>query len=197
MTDGARNDRHAVAILITGLSGAGKTTLATAVSEALATDSGPPILLDGDALRVGLCRDLGFSHEHREEHMRRAAEMARLLCDAGLTVILSLIAPYRTARENARRIIGSHRFVEVHLDIRLETCETRDPKGLYRRARAGTIQDLPGVHVPYERSLYPTLTLTEDLSVAESVSKVVARVTGTPAQAVAVTAVAADGEMGG
>jgi adenylyl-sulfate kinase len=139
-----------VTLWLTGLSGSGKSTLASALELRL-TDTGHPCYrLDGDNLRHGLNRDLGFSPEDRRENIRRVAEVARLMNDAGLVVITAFISPYRADRAMARKIIGADRFVEVYLSADLATCERRDPKGLYAKARRGELPGFTGVNAPYE-----------------------------------------------
>lgn len=127
------------------------------------------MVLDGDNLRQGLNRDLGFSAEDRVENIRRAAEAARLMAEAGLVVIVSLISPYRAERRAARAIAGDIPFLEVFIDTPLSVCEARDPKGLYDRARAGKIPDFTGISAPYEVPTAPDFTLpTWDRAVHET-----------------------------
>lgn len=147
------------AVWLTGLSGAGKSTLARALEEALLGAGRAACVLDGDEVRQGLCSDLGFSAADRAENIRRVAEVARILCDAGLIVITAFISPYRRDRARAREIIGAERFLEGFVDAPLEICATRDPKGLYRRARAGEIAEFTGVTAPYEPPERPDLRL--------------------------------------
>lgn len=144
---------------LTGLSGAGKTTLAQALVMAFAEASVPVHVLDGDAVRQDLCRDLGFSREDRRENIRRVAQRSRALNDAGQWVIAALISPYREDREMARANIGAACFVEVHVATPLSVCESRDPKGLYAKARAGAIASFTGIDAPYETPLAPDLRL--------------------------------------
>ena len=139
-----------VTLWLTGLSGSGKSTLASALELRLTEDGHACYRLDGDNLRHGLNRDLGFSPEDRRENIRRAAEVARLMNDAGLVVITAFISPYREDRVVAREIIGAGRFVEVYLSASLATCERRDPKGLYARARRGELAGFTGIDAPYE-----------------------------------------------
>ena len=146
-------------IWLTGLSGSGKSTIAKALEKALIDQGQSCFILDGDNLRQGLNRDLGFSAEDRTENIRRVAEVARLLNDAGLIVITSFISPYREDRDGARRIVGEDRFIEVFVDAPLEVCEQRDPKGLYRKARAGEIVEFTGITAPYEEPERPELHL--------------------------------------
>jgi adenylyl-sulfate kinase len=148
-----------VTVWLTGLSGAGKTTLAIELDKALMEAKRPCFMLDGDAVRAGLSRDLGFGPDDRHENIRRIAEVARLMNDAGLIVISAFISPYRADREMARQVIGAERFFEVFVDAPLEVCERRDPKGLYRQARRGEIADFTGVSAPYEPPTAPALAL--------------------------------------
>jgi len=129
-------------------------------------------VLDGDNIRQGLNRDLGFSPTDRKENIRRIAEVAKLFNDAGLLVITAFISPYREDRDAAREIIGRSRFFEVYLDASVEVCERRDPKGLYAKARAGQIPEFTGISAPYEPPLAPELVLdTAAFSLDESVAR--------------------------
>ena len=166
---------HAPAVLwFTGLSGSGKSTIANAVEHRLAGEfRAHTYLLDGDNLRAGLNRDLGFGEEDRVENIRRFGEVARLFVDAGLIVIAALISPFRAERQSVRDLLAPGEFVEIFVDCPLEVCETRDPKGLYKKARAGEIPQFTGISSPYERPENPELVLNSgELSVdscAESV----------------------------
>lgn len=142
---------------LTGLSGSGKSTLAHALERALLSEGRLAYVLDGDNLRHGLCGDLGFSAEHRQENIRRAGEVAALLADTGAVVLCSFISPYRKDREGVRKAIGDGRFLEVHVDASVAVCEQRDPKGLYKKARQGLIPDFTGIDAPYEAPLTPEL----------------------------------------
>jgi adenylyl-sulfate kinase len=148
-------------VWMTGLPGAGKTTLACAVEERLVRDGKPCYRLDGDDLRGGLNADLGFSAPDRDENVRRTAEVARLLADAGLVVVCALISPYADGRASARQVhdAAGLPFVEVHISTSLQECERRDPKGLYARARAGEISRMTGVDDPYEPPADPELRI--------------------------------------
>ena len=146
-------------VWFTGLSGAGKSTLAFALEKRLLDLGQASYVLDGDNVRHGLNNNLGFSHADRTENIRRIAEVARLMNDAGLIVITAFISPFREDREVARRIIGADKFIEVHVSTPLTVCEERDPKGMYKRARAGKIQDFTGISSPYESPLEPVLSL--------------------------------------
>ncbi|MCX8522060.1 MAG: adenylyl-sulfate kinase [Rhodoferax sp.] len=142
-------------IWFTGLSGAGKSTLANALEQVLHSRGKHTYLLDGDQVRQGLNRDLGFSDAERSENIRRAAEMARLLMDAGLIVLTAFISPFQADRESARNLIGANHFLEIFVDTPLEVCEQRDPKGLYRKARLGQLFQMTGIHSPYELPTHP------------------------------------------
>lgn len=144
-------------ILLTGLSGSGKSTLAKALQAKLSDLSVSAYQLDGDVLREHLCNDLGFSETDRTENLRRAGAVAKILADSGQIVIASFIAPFRQARENIRAVVGADRFIEVHIDCPLEVCEARDIKGLYKRARAGEIDNFTGISSPYEKPQKPDI----------------------------------------
>jgi adenylylsulfate kinase len=134
-------------IWLTGLSGSGKSTIAYALERRLIVDRHAAYVLDGDNVRLGLCSDLGFAPADRDENIRRVGEAAALFADAGVIVIASFISPYRAGRERARACAGVGRFIEVYLDVSVDVCERRDPKGLYRRARAGDIPEFTGISV--------------------------------------------------
>jgi adenylylsulfate kinase len=165
--------RPAIAWL-TGLSGAGKSTVANAVDRALIQSGRHTMVIDGDNLRHGLSCDLGFSAADRAENIRRAAETARLMAEAGLVVIVALISPFRQERAMARRIAGDIPFLEVFIDTPLAVCETRDSKGLYSRARSGEIRDFTGISAPYEPPETPDLILrTQDCLVEQTAAALV------------------------
>ncbi|NGZ08143.1 MAG: adenylyl-sulfate kinase [Nitrospira sp. LK70] len=164
-------------IWLTGLSASGKSTLAFALERRLVDIGHACYVLDGDNIRHGLNKDLRFSHEDRTENVRRIAEVARLMNDAGLVVITAFISPYRDDRRLAREIVGAERFVEVYLSTPIETCEARDPKGMYKRARAGQLSGFTGVNDPYELPRTPDLTIdTSIASPSDCVGKVLAEV---------------------
>jgi bifunctional enzyme CysN/CysC len=144
----------------TGLSGSGKSTIADALSQRLHAEGIAHTVLDGDNLRQGLNRDLGFTEADRVENIRRTAEVAALMADAGLIVLVSLISPYEKDRQGAKDIIGEHRFAEIFVDTPLEVCEQRDPKGLYKKARAGEIPNFTGIGAPYEAPQNPAVVIT-------------------------------------
>ncbi|AZZ46882.1 adenylyl-sulfate kinase [Pseudomonadaceae bacterium SI-3] len=161
------------AIWLTGLSAAGKSSIANALEVALVERGRHTYLLDGDNVRMGLCRDLGFSDADREENIRRIAELGRLFVDAGLIVITAFISPFRADRDLARTIIGSDAFIEVFVDTPLAECERRDPKGLYGKARAGLIKNFTGIDSAYEAPLSPEIRLeTLDRNLPEVVNEI-------------------------
>ncbi len=166
--------RHeAATIWLTGLSGSGKSTIAYELEKRLIAHGHIAYALDGDNMRHGLNRDLGFSPGDRTENIRRIAEVARLFNNAGIFVVTAFISPYRADRAMARNIIGAECFIETHLAAGLDVCERRDPKGLYKKARAGEISDFTGVSAPYEPPENPTLLIdTGRLGVEESVSEI-------------------------
>jgi len=168
-----------VTLWLTGLSGSGKSTIAREVEHALFKRGYACFILDGDNVRHGLNRDLGFSAADRTENIRRVSEVAHLLNDAGLIVITAFISPYRADREAARRTIGEDRFVEVFVDAPLEVCEERDPKGLYGKARAGEIAQFTGVDAPYEAPRTPEIAVkTKARAVDECAGEIVAYLDG-------------------
>jgi len=146
-------------VWFTGLSGSGKSTLAFAVEEALLTRGVAAYVLDGDNIRFGLNRDLGFSPQDRTENIRRIGEVCRLLHDAGLIVLTAFISPYTTDRDQVRALHPTGSFLEVFVDTPLEICEDRDVKGLYAKARNGTIPEFSGISAPYEPPTDPELTI--------------------------------------
>lgn len=163
-------------VWLTGLSASGKSTLAMALQRRLFDMGCQTLVLDGDNVRHGLCRDLGFSPEDRTENIRRIGEVAHLLTQASLIVITAFISPYRADRDVVRAM-GPDRFHEIHVATSLVECERRDPKGLYARARAGAIADFTGITAPYEPPVRPELVLmTEGRTVAESIEVLLAYV---------------------
>jgi adenylylsulfate kinase len=158
-------------IWLTGLSGSGKSTIAVAAEKTLVERGQLAYVLDGDNVRHGLNKNLGFSPADRAENIRRIAEVAKLFTDCGVLVLTSFISPYRSDRDAARALFGAGDFVEVHVDAPLATCEERDPKGLYKKARAGEIPEFTGISAPYEPPERPELVLdTAALPVAGSVA---------------------------
>lgn len=146
-------------IWFTGLSGAGKSTLAGALEQALAAAGKHTYLLDGDNVRHGLCGDLGFDDAARQENIRRVGEVAKLMVDAGLIVLTAFISPFRAERDLVRNLVGEGEFVEVFVDAPLSVCEARDPKGLYKKARAGEIRNFTGIDSAYEAPEQPEIHL--------------------------------------
>ena len=165
--------QQARCLWFTGLSGAGKSTLANALAYVLYRKGKCAYVLDGDNLRHGLNRDLGFSTEDRNENIRRVAEVAKLMVDAGLIVIVALISPFREQRDAARALFAQGEFVEVHVDAPYLTCEDRDTKGLYSKARRGLLKDFTGWDSPYESPSLPELHLkTDELSIDLCLGKI-------------------------
>lgn len=164
----ARLGQRPLTIWLTGLSGSGKSTVAMNLEAALHERGHSCFVLDGDNVRHGLCSDLGFSSRDRSENIRRVAEVAALMNDAGLIVITAFISPFRADRATARKIIGPERFMEVYLNAPLSVCEDRDPKGLYKKARAGKIPDFTGIDSPYEAPEMPDLVVETDKLTVES-----------------------------
>jgi adenylylsulfate kinase len=146
-------------VWLTGLSGSGKSTIARALEARLVSEGRAAYVLDGDNVRHGLNKDLGFSPPDRDENIRRVGEVAALMAEAGLIVITAFISPYRAGRQRARQAAGSSPFVEVFLDVPVRQCRRRDPKGLYAKARAGQIEQFTGVDAPYERPTAPEIVL--------------------------------------
>jgi len=176
-----RNGQAGCVVWLTGLSAAGKSTIAAALERALFDRHKLACVLDGDNTRQGLCSDLGFSPADRRENIRRVREVARLFADAGIICIAAFISPYRADRKAARRLLPRGKFIEVHVNAPLAVCERRDPKGLYAKARAGKIKDFTGISAPYEPPSNPELELRTDLlSVAECVAAILERLEKMP-----------------
>lgn len=155
-------------IWLTGLSGAGKSTIANCLQKKLRNSGHNCFVLDGDKIRGGLCRDLGYSDIDRVENIRRVAEVSRLMSDAGLIVIVAFISPFRRDRQFARSLFGEGEFFEVFTNTPIEECEKRDPKGLYAKARNGELKDFTGIDSLYEPPLQPEVTIdTTTFSVDE------------------------------
>ena len=147
-------------VWLTGLSGSGKSTIGNALEQALFDRGIKTQVLDGDNIRMGLNKDLGFSDDDRKENMRRISEVAKLFSDSGTLTITAFISPFREEREVCKEIIGKDNFVEVFVDADLSVCEARDPKGLYKKARAGEIPNFTGIDSPYENPLNPDLRIS-------------------------------------
>jgi adenylylsulfate kinase len=169
------NGHRAAILWFTGLSGAGKSTLAHAVEDFLHSKGVRTFVLDGDNIRRGLCKDLGFSEEDRNENIRRIGEVSKLLMDAGLIVMTAFISPYRKDRQIARELVSDGDFIEIYCNARLDVCESRDVKGLYRKARSGEIPEFTGITSPYEAPDEPEIELqTGERSIEECVEDVIA-----------------------
>lgn len=154
----------------TGLSGSGKSTIASALDVALYQRGYHTFLLDGDNVRHGLNKDLGFSDDDRVENIRRIGEVSKLFADAGLIVLSAFISPFSDDRRMVRKLFPAGEFIEVFMNTPLETCESRDPKGLYSKARSGQIKHFTGIDSPYEIPSHPEITLdTSQLSIEECV----------------------------
>lgn len=168
-----RNGHRGCVVWLTGLPAAGKSTIAAGLERGLFQCGCQARVLDGDHVRRGLCRDLGFSPKDRQENIRRVGEVARLFADAGFICITAFISPYRADRAMARKLMANGRFIEVFVNAPLAVCEARDPKGLYARARQHRLKNFTGITAPYELPLEPEVELhTDRLTVAEAVGKV-------------------------
>ena len=169
-----RLGQRGVTVWLTGLSGSGKSTIAVAAEKALADEGRLTYILDGDNVRQGLNNNLGFSPEDRTENIRRIGEVAKLFTDAGMIVFTSFISPYRADRDAVRELMSDGDFVEVYVMASLETCEGRDVKGLYKKARAGEIPEFTGISAPYEEPERAELAIdTNGQTVDESVAVLV------------------------
>jgi bifunctional enzyme CysN/CysC len=168
-----RNGHPGLVVWLTGLSGAGKSTIATEVERELFNLGKQAYVLDGDNIRHGLCSDLGFSPQERRENIRRVGEVAKLFADAGVICITAFISPYKADRDLVRHMLLDGQFIEVYVNAPLDICEQRDPKGLYAKARANEVKEFTGVSAPYEAPDSPELELkTDQLSVNESVARI-------------------------
>jgi len=168
------NNHKSGLVWFTGLSASGKSTIAHAVEKELHDRGIRTYVLDGDNVRHGLNSNLGFSPEDRKENIRRIGEVAKLMADAGIVVFTAFISPYREDRDTARTLFEGDHFYEVFVKCSLEECEKRDPKGLYKKARAGIIKNYTGISSPYEEPLAPELVVdTEHLTIEESVNRVI------------------------
>jgi adenylylsulfate kinase len=154
-----KNGHHSFILWFTGLSASGKSTIANAVAKKLFETNVRNYVLDGDNIRHGLNKDLGFSEEDRNENIRRIGEVAKLFVDSGTVVLTAFISPFREDRNQVRRLLEENEFIEVYVNCPIEECEKRDPKGLYKKARSGQIKQFTGVDSPYEEPLSPELTI--------------------------------------
>jgi len=172
------NGHKGQVLWLTGLSGSGKSTIANALEKQLYAEGKKTYVLDGDNIRHGLNKDLGFTDKDRVENIRRVAEVAKLMCDAGLIVITAFISPFRAEREMARSLFQSGEYKEIFISTPLKIAEQRDPKGLYKKARSGEIPNFTGINSPYEKPIKPELTIdTSKTSVAQSVKKILGIIT--------------------
>ncbi|MCD8834466.1 adenylyl-sulfate kinase [Staphylococcus arlettae] len=173
-----RNRHKSAVIWFTGLSGSGKSTVSVALEKVLFEQQVQTYRLDGDNIRHGLNNNLGFSPEDRTENIRRIGEVGKLMVDAGVLTTTAFISPYAADRNVVRDTLAQGEFIEVYTKCSLEGCESRDPKGLYKKARAGEIQGFTGINAPYEAPTNPEIEIdTEALSVDEAVAKIVAYLT--------------------
>jgi adenylylsulfate kinase len=168
-----RNQHKSRVLWFTGLSGSGKSTVANAAEKVLHDMGLQTYILDGDNVRMGLNKDLGFSPEDRTENIRRITEVANLFADSGSIVLTAFISPYREDRDKAREIISTEDFIEVFVSADLSVCESRDPKGLYKKARAGEIKGFTGIDAPYEAPLNPELIVETDKNDIEACAQIV------------------------
>ena len=158
-----------VTIWLTGLSGSGKSTIAVEIEHAFLENRHQAYILDGDNIRHGLNKNLGFSPEDRSENIRRIGEVAKLFTDANIITITAFISPYRQDRDNARKLQKEGEFIEIYVKCPLDVCEQRDTKGLYKKARAGEVKEFTGISAPYEEPVNPELTIdTSKMSIEES-----------------------------
>ena len=177
--DRQTNNKHKSLLLwFTGLSGSGKSTIANVVEQELHKLGIKTYTLDGDNIRNGINKDLSFAPEDRTENIRRIAEIANLMVDAGVVVLAAFVSPYKKDRENIKKIVQEENFVEVFVNTSLAECERRDVKGLYQKARAGEIKNMTGISAPYEAPENPDIEIkTEENSVEEAVSKILKHIT--------------------
>ena len=168
-----RNQHKSRVLWFTGLSGSGKSTVANATEKMLHDMGLQTYILDGDNVRMGLNKDLGFSAEDRTENIRRITEVAKLFADSGSIILTAFISPYREDRDKAREIISDDDFIEIFVSADLSVCEDRDPKGLYKKARSGEIKGFTGIDAPYEAPLNPELIVETDKNSIEESAKIV------------------------
>lgn len=166
------NNHRSVILWFTGLSSSGKSTLAHAVEEQLHQKGCKTFVFDGDNVRHGLCRDLGFSDADRKENIRRIGEMSKLIIEAGVIALTAFISPFKKDRDQIRKLVSQNDFIEIYCDCPLTVCEQRDPKGLYRRARAGEIKVFTGISSPYEAPQNPELVVDTEKPLIECIDLV-------------------------
>ena len=163
-----------ILLWFTGLSGSGKSTIANCVEQELHKNSIHTYTLDGDNIRKGLNSDLSFSPEDRSENIRRIAETARLMIDAGLVVLAAFVSPYRKDRDHIRKIVGDDNMVEIFINTSIEECERRDVKELYKKARKGEIKNMTGISAPYESPLHPDIQInTEEVTIVDATKQII------------------------
>ncbi|WP_318496479.1 adenylyl-sulfate kinase [Photobacterium leiognathi] len=168
------NKHQGLVLWFTGLSGSGKSTIANEVERMLYLEQCHTYLLDGDNIRHGLNRDLGFSDQDREENIRRIGEVAKLFADAGMIALSSFISPFTADRQLARHCCEPRTFIEIFIDTPISICESRDPKGLYKKARAGEIQSFTGISSPYEAPINPEIHVkTADLTIEDAAKQII------------------------
>lgn len=168
------NNQHSAIIWFTGLSGSGKSTIACALEKRLHDLSARSYILDGDNMRYGLNRDLGFTNKDRKENIRRIGEVSKLFVDAGVIVLSSFISPFIDDRDFVRNIVNKDEFIEIYVKCPLDICEQRDPKGLYMKARNGEIKHFTGIDSPYEEPVIPEITIdTSTTSIDDSVDRII------------------------
>ena len=166
-------NQKGVTIWLTGLSGSGKSTIAVELEHALIENRHQAYILDGDNIRHGLNKNLGFSPEDRTENIRRIGEVAKLFTDAGIITIAAFISPYREDRDAVRKLLNDGEFIEVYVECPLDVCEERDTKGLYKKARAGEVKDFTGISAPYEEPLNPELTIDSSKQTVEESTRAI------------------------
>jgi adenylylsulfate kinase len=162
-----------VTVWLTGLSGAGKTTIANELSQLLKSSNINVIVIDGDEIRKGLCSDLGYSSKDRSENTRRVAEICKILNKGEILTIVSLISPLKQDREIAKQIIGNNQFVEIYIKTPIEVCQERDPKGLYKKIALGEIKNFTGIDLPYEEPINPHLTIDTTIISIDNATKTI------------------------
>ena len=165
---------QSILLWFTGLSGSGKSTIANCVEQELHKNSIHTYTLDGDNIRKGLNSDLSFSPEDRSENIRRIAETARLMIDAGVVVLAAFVSPYRNDRDHIRKIVGNDNMVEIFINTSIEECERRDVKELYKKARKGEIKNMTGISAPYESPLHPDIQInTEEVTIVDATKQII------------------------
>jgi len=166
------NGHNSFLIFFTGLSGSGKSTLCNALEQRLHQKGIKTYVLDGDNIRLGINKNLGFSPEDRTENIRRIGEISNLFIDAGVVVLAAFVAPYKKDRENIRSLVGAEHFIEVFVNTPLEVCEARDVKGLYAKARKGEIKNMTGISAPYEAPETPQVEIDGETTIENGVDEI-------------------------